>query len=106
MKVPGRHYSNWWNEETHTAESTIHDEVLQLDPVELGDIVYFMPCPKSPHGCDVNPTGEFIVGSGKLAALVPVFSFAKIQDAIAGKDFEESTTASRCSPMKAYCMEK
>ncbi len=88
MKVPGRHYSNWWNEETHTAESTIHDEVLQLDPVELGDIVYFMPCPKSPHGCDVNPTGEFIVGSGKLAALVPVFSFAKIQDAIAGKDFE------------------
>jgi nitrous-oxide reductase len=41
---------------------------------ELKDICYFIPCPKSPHGCDVDPTGEYIVGSGKLAALIPVFS--------------------------------
>jgi nitrous-oxide reductase len=34
-----------------------------------------MPTPKSPHGCDVDPTGEYIVGSGKLAALIPVHSF-------------------------------
>ena len=53
----------------------------------MKDICYFIPCPKSPHGCDVDPTGEYIVGSGKLAALIPVFSFDKIQNAIAAKDF-------------------
>jgi nitrous-oxide reductase len=47
-----------------------------------------MPCPKSPHGCDVDPTGKYIVGSGKLAALIPVFSFEKIQKAIAANDLE------------------
>ena len=46
-------------------------------PKILKDICYFIPCPKSPHGCDVDPTGEYIVGSGKLAALIPVFSFTK-----------------------------
>ncbi|MBK8613863.1 MAG: Sec-dependent nitrous-oxide reductase [Flavobacteriales bacterium] len=87
-KVPGKYYSNWYNDETHSAESTVYEEVLQLDPRELKDIVYFMPCPKSPHGCDVDPTGKYIVGSGKLAALIPVFSFEKIQKAIAANDLE------------------
>ncbi|MEP7278379.1 MAG: nitrous oxide reductase, partial [Bacteroidota bacterium] len=58
-----------------------------LDTKELKDICYFIPCPKSPHGCDVDPTGEYIVGSGKLAALIPVFSFDKLMKAIAAKDF-------------------
>ena len=79
---------NVWDESTHTGVSTIMDEVLQLDPAELKDIIYFIPCPKSPHGCDTDPTGQYIVGSGKLAALIPVFSFAKIQAAIANKEFE------------------
>ncbi|MBX2977704.1 MAG: Sec-dependent nitrous-oxide reductase [Flavobacteriales bacterium] len=87
-RVPGKHYSNWHNHKTHTVESTIYDDVLQLDYMEHPGLVYFMPCPKSPHGCDVDPTGEFIVGSGKLAALLPVFSFSKIQQAIANQDFE------------------
>lgn len=87
-KVPGKYYSNWYNESTHTAESTIMEDVLQLDPRELKDLVYFMPCPKSPHGCDVDPTGQYIVGSGKLAALIPVFDFTKIQTAIAANDVE------------------
>ena len=50
-------------------------EVTVLDSKELKDICYLIPCPKSPHGCDVDPTGEYIVGSGKLAALIPVFQF-------------------------------
>ena len=79
---------NVYNEKTHTATSTIESEVTVLDIMELPGIVYFIPCPKSPHGCDVDPTGEYIVGSGKLAALMPVFSFTKIQNAIAAKDFE------------------
>ena len=76
---------NTWEESTHSAKSTMKDEVLVLDVSELKDICYMIPCPKSPHGCDVDPTGEFIVGSGKLAALIPVFSFDKLQSAIKGK---------------------
>lgn len=87
-RVPGKHHSNWWNEETHSSETTVYDDVLQLDPAEHPGLLYFMPCPKSPHGCDVDPTGNYIVGSGKLAALLPVFKFDKIQKAIADKDFE------------------
>jgi len=78
---------NVYNEKTHTATSEIKTEVTVLDAKELKDICYFIPCPKSPHGCDVDPTGEYIVGSGKLAALIPVFSFDKIQKAIADKAF-------------------
>ena len=79
---------NVYDEKTHTATSEIRTEVTVLDSKELKDICYFIPCPKSPHGCDVDPTGEYIVGSGKLAALIPVFSFDKIQKAIADKAYE------------------
>lgn len=83
-----RYAHNVYNEQTHTATSTIKTEVTVLDLAEFKDICYFIPCPKSPHGCDVDPTGEYIVGSGKLAALIPVFSFDKLQKAIANKTFD------------------
>lgn len=79
---------NKWNEKTHTATSEMKNEVLVLDAAALKDICYMIPCPKSPHGCDVDPTGEYIVGSGKLAALIPVFSFDKLMSAIKNKKFE------------------
>ncbi len=78
---------NVYSDKKHSATSEIKTEVIVLDSKELKDICYFIPCPKSPHGCDVDPTGEYIVGSGKLAALIPVFSFDKIQSAIAAKNF-------------------
>ena len=83
-----RYAHNTWNDETHTGTSVIKEEVLVLDVESLKDVLYLMPCPKSPHGCDVDPTGEYIVGSGKLAALIPVFSFDKMIKAIDKKDFE------------------
>lgn len=79
---------NVYDESTHTGTSTIETEVTVLDPKELPDMLYFMPCPKSPHGCDTDPTGSYIVGSGKLAAVIPVFSFDKMQKAIADKKFD------------------
>ena len=79
---------NVYSEKTHAATSTMEEQVIVLDVEELKDIVYFIPCPKSPHGCDVDPSGEYIVGSGKLAAMMPVFSFSKIQNAIAKKEYE------------------
>lgn len=87
-KVPVRYAHNVYDEDTHMATTTIKNEVTLLDATEFPDIVYAIPCPKSPHGCDVDPTGEYIVGSGKLAALIPVFSFTKMQKAIADKNFD------------------
>lgn len=84
-----RYAHNKFNEHTHSATSEIKTEVTVLDISEFDDLMYFIPCPKSPHGCDVSPTGEYIVGSGKLAALIPVFSFEKFQKAITEKNFDE-----------------
>jgi nitrous-oxide reductase len=88
QRVKAKYAHNVLDEKTHTATSTMKEDVLVLDPANCPDMVYFMPCPKSPHGCDTDPTGEFIVGSGKLAAVIPVFSFTKIQQAIANKTYD------------------
>lgn len=87
-RVPANYVHNKFDEKTQTATSETKKEVLLLDAAELKDICYMIPCPKSPHGCDIDPTGEYFIGSGKLAALIPVFSFTKLQDAIAKKQFE------------------
>lgn len=79
---------NYLDEKTDIASSEILNEVLELSITDLKDIAYFIPCPKSPHGCDTDPSGEYIVASGKLAALIPVFSFTKIQKAIADKTYD------------------
>lgn len=86
--IPATYAHNKKDKNSHIATSTMKEEVLMLDPTELEDIMYFIPCPKSPHGCDVSPDGEYIVGSGKLAALIPVFSFSKMIEAIENEDFE------------------
>lgn len=87
-KSKAKYAHNVWDESTHMATSTIKEDILTLDPKELKDIIYFIPCPKSPHGTDTDPTGEYIIGSGKLAAIIPVFSFSKMITAIENQDFE------------------
>lgn len=86
-KVVTDYAHNTYDEHTHMATSTMKKEVIVLSVEDMKEAMYLIPCPKSPHGCDVDPTGEYIVGSGKLAALIPVFSFDKIQNAIANKEF-------------------
>ena len=87
-KVPARYAHNILDEHTHTATSTMIDEVLTVDPLEVPGAVYFLPTPKSPHGCDVDPTGENIIGNGKLSADLTVHSFTKMLDAIENKKFD------------------
>ncbi len=87
-KVNAKYAHNKYNESTHSATSEIRNEVTVLNVKDFPDICYMMPCPKSPHGCDVDPSGEYIVGSGKLAALIPVFSFSKMIKAIEAKAFD------------------
>jgi len=50
-------------------------------------LLYFAPEPKSPHGVDVAPGGEYIVVSGKLDPHVTIYSFEKMQKAIAEKNW-------------------
>lgn len=87
-KTPANYAHNTWNEATHMATSVMEKEVLVVDPKDVPGAFYFLPTAKSPHGCDVDPTGEYIVGSGKLAASVTVHSFSKMQKAIADKAFD------------------
>jgi len=58
-------------------------------------LLYFTPEPKSPHGADVTPGGEFIVVGGKLDPHVTVYSFDKIQKAIAANPTEKDAFACR-----------
>ena len=57
--------------------------VITLQTAIAEGLLYFAPEPKSPHGADVTPGGEYIVVGGKLDPHVTVYSFQKIQDAIA-----------------------
>ena len=85
---PGTYRHNVWNDDTHSATSTEMNGVKVLYPDECPGLVYLLPTPKSPHGCDVDPSGEYIAASGKLAALIPVFSFSKMMKAIEDKKFD------------------
>ena len=81
------YYHNIYDESTHTATSTVKNEIRVLDASQLPGLVYFLPTPKSPHGCDVDPTGEYIVGNGKLSADLTVHSFSKMLEAIEQEKF-------------------
>jgi nitrous-oxide reductase len=59
-----------------------------LDPREVKGIIYLIPTPKSPHGVDVNPSGEYVCASGKLQAEVSVYSFEKMMAAIQAQKFD------------------
>jgi len=79
---------NWVDEGTRTAKSEKKTSVKMLDPRDCPGLVYYLPTPKSPHGVDVDPTGEYIVAGGKLATVIPVHSFTKLKKAIADKVFD------------------
>ncbi len=61
--------------------------VISLETSIAEGLIYLTPEPRSPHGSDVAPKGDFIVVSGKLDPHTTIYSFAKIQKAIANKDF-------------------
>lgn len=87
--MPGKHVRNYIDhEEGGIAKSETIDEVRVLDPRELDGIVYFLPTPKSPHGVDVDPTGQYIIAGGKLSTVIPVHSFEKMINAIDSEDYE------------------
>ncbi len=87
-KMPANYAHNVYDEETHTGTSTMMKEVVTVDPTKVPGSIYFLPTPKSPHGCDVDPTGQYIIGSGKLSADITVHSFDKMMAAIEAEKFD------------------
>ncbi|MFQ5720271.1 MAG: TAT-dependent nitrous-oxide reductase [Acidobacteriota bacterium] len=66
--------------------------VKVIDPKKTtGKVLYLIPVPKNPHGCDVSPDGKYVMGTGKLSPTVTVIDIAKIdqvdhpRDAIVGQ---------------------
>ncbi len=58
-------------------------DVISMETAVAEGLLYFAPEPKSPHGVDVAPKGDYIVIGGKLDPHVTAYSFKKIQDTIA-----------------------
>ena len=79
---------NLVDESSGIATSGEETSVRMINPADAPGVVYFLPVPKSPHGCDIDPTGEYIVGNGKLSADLSVYSFDKIQQAIKDENYE------------------
>ncbi len=61
--------------------------VIPLDVSISEGLVYLVAEPKSPHGVDVSPDGNYIVVGGKLDTQASVYSFEKIKAAIDGGKF-------------------
>lgn len=85
---PADYFHNYMDERTRSARTERKTSVKMLDPKDCPGIVYFLPTPKSPHGVDVDPSGEYIVAGGKLASVIPVHSFSKMSKAIEAKAFD------------------
>jgi nitrous-oxide reductase len=62
--------------------------VIPLDTAVAEGLLYFIPEPKSPHGVDVAPRGDYIVVSGKLDTHATIYGFDRIQNAIKNKLIE------------------
>lgn len=73
-------------EEVFKAGNTVEVEGMQVIPLDVAvqnNLLYFAPEPRSPHGVDVAPGGDYMVVAGKLDPHVTVYSFQKVMDAIA-----------------------
>ncbi len=87
-KIPAKYAHNVMDHETHVASTKMETSTTLLDAKDCAGVVYYLPTPKSPHGVDVDPSGELIVAGGKLASVIPVHSFSKMIKAIEDKAFE------------------
>ncbi|MGZ2370109.1 Sec-dependent nitrous-oxide reductase [Ancylomarina sp. YFZ004] len=87
--MPANYAHNTYDEHSHMAKSEMLKEVKVLIPQECPGLIYYLPTPKSPHGVDVDPSGEYIVGNGKLSSDLTVHSFSKMLKAIENDDFDD-----------------
>lgn len=82
---------NWQAAEKAIEEGNYEemDGVPVIDPAKAPGVLYFIPIGKSPHGMDVDPSGQWMVAGGKLQPTASVYSFEKFKTAIENDDFED-----------------
>ena len=62
-------------------------KVIPMDVAVKNDSLFLIPEPKSPHGVDVSPDGEYIVVCGKLDTHASVYKWSKIKKLIDNKEY-------------------
>ena len=62
--------------------------VISLETAIAEGLLYLAPEPRSPHGVDIAPKGDYISVAGKLDPHVTVYGFDLIKKAIESKNFE------------------
>ncbi len=86
------HVVNWRKAEQVVAAGKYEEvqgfKLIRIETAVEEGLLYLIPEPKSPHGVDVTPRGDYIVVAGKLDPHVTVYSFEKIQQAIAAGQFD------------------
>jgi nitrous-oxide reductase len=87
-EMSATYVNNELDPNTRIVKSKLLKSVKVLHTQDCPDMIYYLPTPKSPHGVDVDPSGEYIVAGGKLATVIPVHSFTKMIKAIEDKAFD------------------
>ena len=86
------HIINWKKaEEVVAAGRAVTLNGMRVIPLSVAieeGILFLAPEPRSPHGVDVSPDGNYITVAGKLDPHVTVYGMDKILHAIEEKDFE------------------
>jgi len=62
-------------------------KIIPMNVAVANDALFLIPEPKSPHGVDVSPDGEYITVCGKLDTHASVFKWSKIKELIKSKKY-------------------
>lgn len=85
------HIIDWKKAEAVVAEGKTElrngVRVISLQTAIDEGILHFAPEPRSPHGVDVDPTGNYITVGGKLDPTVTIYDIELIKKAIADEDY-------------------
>jgi nitrous-oxide reductase len=86
------HIINWKKAEQIVAAGKFTElngiRVISLETAIAEGILHLAPEPRSPHGVDIAPKGDYITVSGKLDPHATVYGFDLIKKAIETKNYE------------------
>jgi nitrous-oxide reductase len=86
------HIINWQKAEQVVAAGKFTElngiRVIALETAIAEGLLFLAPEPRSPHGVDIAPKGDYITVSGKLDPHATVYGFDLIKKAIESKTFE------------------
>jgi nitrous-oxide reductase len=86
------HIINWQKAEQVVAAGKFTElngiRVISLETAIAEGLLFLAPEPRSPHGVDIAPKGDYITVSGKLDPHATVYGFDRIKKAIESKTYE------------------